>query len=204
MMTNSRPVAQITRGVVCAAIALTLGGAALAAPHRDEAVYRAVETQRAGALELLKGIVDVDSGSGDVAGGRRVEEILEAQLKAIGAAVRYEPAESANLPPNLVAVLHGNGKAKILIIAHIDTVFGPGTVAQRPFRIEGDRALGPGVGDEKGGVVAAVTTLKILHDRGFNQYASVTLVLDSSEELGSPGSAKLIRTLAKQSDVAFN
>jgi glutamate carboxypeptidase len=201
---NLRGAGRFTQGVACAVIALTLGGAALAAPHRDEAVYRAVEADRAGALDLLKSIVDIDSGSGDVNGGRRVEELLEAQLKASGAQVSYEPAEAANFPPNLVAVFHGNGKAKILIIAHIDTVFGPGTVAKRPFRIEGDHALGPGVGDEKGGVVNAVTALKILHDLGFKAYATITLLLDDSEELGSPGSTELIKTLARQNDVEFN
>jgi glutamate carboxypeptidase len=193
-----------SRVLLCALIALAPVGAALAAPHRDAAVYRAVEADRAGALDLLKSIVDVDSGSGDVAGGRRVEEILEAQLKASGALVHYEPAEAANFPPNLVAVFQGTGKARILIIAHIDTVFGPGTVAQRPFHIEGDHALGPGVGDEKGGVINAVTALKILHDLGFKDYAAITLLLDDSEELGSPGSTELIKTLARQNDVEFN
>jgi glutamate carboxypeptidase len=204
MSMGSRVVEQIRCGMVCAALALALGGAALADPHRDEAVYRAVEANRAGALDLLRTIVDIDSGTGDAAGGQRVEEILEAQLKASGAFVRYEPAEAANLPPNLVAVLHGNGKAKILIIAHIDTVFGAGTVAQRSFKIEGDHALGPGVGDEKGGVVNAVTALKILHDLGFRNYATITLLLDDSEEIGSPGSTELIKSLARQHDVEFN
>jgi glutamate carboxypeptidase len=204
MATNFRGVQAITRGMVCAAGALVLCGSALAAPHRDEAVYRAVEAERAGALELLESIVNIDSGSGDVAGGRRVDEILEAQLKASGAEVRYEPAEAANFPPNLVAVFRGHGKAKILIIAHIDTVFGPGIAAQRPFRIEGDHALGPGVGDEKGGVINAVAALKILHDLGFKDYATLTLLLDDSEELGSPGSTELIKTLARENDVEFN
>jgi len=103
-----------------------------------------------------------------------------------------------------VAIFHGTEKAKVLIIAHVDTVYGPGTVAQRPFRIEGDRAYGPGVGDEKGGVVNAVTALEILHRLGFKDYATITLLLDSSEELGSPGSTELIKTLARQSDVEFN
>ena len=204
MATSFRNASRLSRGLMYAVIALAFGGAALASPRRDEAVYHAVEADHAGALELLKSIVDVDSGSGDVAGGQRVEEILEAQLKASGAQVRYEPAEAANFPPNLVAVFHGNGKAKILIIAHVDTVFGPGTVAQRPFRIEADRAMGPGVGDEKGGVINAVTALKILHDLGFKDYATITLLLDDSEELGSPGSTELIKTLARQNDVEFN
>jgi glutamate carboxypeptidase len=192
-----------TQRVLCAGVALALGGAAAAAP-RDEALYHAVEANHAGALELLKSVVDVDSGSGDVAGGKRVEEILAAQLEASGALVSYQPAEAPDLPPNVVAVFRGSGKGKILIIAHIDTVFGPGTVAKRPFRIEGDRATGPGVGDEKGGAVNAVTALKILHDLGFKDYATITLLLDDSEELGSPGSTDLIKTLARQNDVEFN
>ena len=159
---------------------------------------------RAGALDLLKQLVNIDSGTGDVAGGAKVAAILAPRLKALGAAVRTEKAEAPGLPDNLVAVFHGSGKGKILIIAHVDTVFPPGTVAGRPFSIEGTRAHGPGVGDEKAGAVIAATALKILHDLGFKDYADITLLLDSSEESGSPGTTKLIKTLAAQHDVEFN
>ena len=189
---------------VAAASLAVLAGVANGAGKRDEPVYRAVEARRAGALELLKSIVNIDSGSGDIPGGERVESIVAERLKSIGAEVRTAPAEVANVAPNLVAVLHGTGKAKVLIIAHVDTVYGPGTVAKRPIRVEGDRMYGPGVGDEKGGVVNAVTALEILHKLGFKDYATITLMLDGSEELGSPGSTELIKTLAGQSDVEFN
>jgi glutamate carboxypeptidase len=194
---------KLTTIVAATSLAL-LAGTASAAGKRDESVYRAVEAGRAGALDLLKSIVSIDSGSGDIQGGERVESILSERLKAAGADVRSVPAEVATVAPNLVAVFHGTGRAKVLIIAHIDTVFGPGTVARRPFRIEGDRIYGPGVGDEKGGVVNAVTALEILHKLGFKDYATITLMLDGSEELGSPGSTELIKTLARQSDVEFN
>jgi glutamate carboxypeptidase len=194
----------VRAGMILASCGALLSGVSVAAAHRDEAVYRAVEAERAGALELLKTIVDIDSGSGDVAGGERVDSVLAPRLEASGADVRYEPAEAPGLPRNLVAVFHGTGKAKILIIAHIDTVFGPGTAAKRPFSIDGDRAHGAGVGDEKGGVINAVTALKILHDLGFKKYGTITLLLDDSEELGSPGSTKLIETLARRSDVELN
>ncbi|HLJ21214.1 MAG TPA: glutamate carboxypeptidase [Stellaceae bacterium] len=186
--------------ILCGICATT----ALAAPHRNEKVYQAVLAERAGALELLKQIVDIDSGTGDVNGGTRVEDLLAARLQALGAEVRSEPAEAANLPRNVVAVFHGSGKGRILIIAHIDTVFGPGTASARPFSIEGDRAHGPGVGDEKAGVVTALTGLKILHDLGFKNYRTLTLLLDDSEERGSPGSMKLIRALAHEADVELN
>ncbi|HEX3753852.1 MAG TPA: glutamate carboxypeptidase [Rhizomicrobium sp.] len=193
---------RIGTGAIAALACITATGA-LAAPRNDK-VYAAVETNRAGALDLLKQIVNIDSGTGDVEGGKRVIAVLAPRLKALGAQVRTELAEAPGLPDNLLAVFHGSGKGRILIVAHFDTVFGPGTVATRPFSIAGDRAHGPGVGDEKAGVVNAVTALKILHDIGFKDYASITLLIEDSEERGSPGAAKLIEHLAKQSDVEFN
>ena len=191
---------QVSIGVAILSVGLV--GSVLAAAHRNDKVYQAAVAGRANALALLQSIVDIDSGTGDVAGGAAVQAVLEPRLAALGAEVRHEPAEVAGLPDNLVAVFHGTGKAKILIIAHIDTVFGPGTVARRPYSVEGDRALGPGVGDEKGGVVNAIAALTILHDLGFKHYASITLLLDDSEERGSPGSTQLIKSLAR--DVEFN
>jgi glutamate carboxypeptidase len=184
---------------------ILLGGAAAhAAPHRNEAVYQAALAERSGALDLLKQIVNIDSGTGDAAGGNQVESVLAARLTALGAEVKSMPAETAGLADNLLAVFHGTGKGKILIIAHIDTVFAPGTVAGRPFSMDQARAHGPGVGDEKAGVVNAITALKILHDMGFKNYATITLLLDDSEERGSPGSRQLISTLVKQHQVEFN
>jgi glutamate carboxypeptidase len=184
--------------------AVLLAVPAAAAPKRNEKIYAAVEANHAGALQLLEEIVNIDSGTGDMAGGAKVIALLTGRLKVLGAEIRTEPAEAPGLPDNLVAVFHGSGKGRILIIAHIDTVFGPGTVAKRPFHIEGDRAHGPGVGDEKGGVLNAVMALKILRDAGFKNFATITLLLETSEERGSTGTTKLIRSLAALHDVEFN
>jgi glutamate carboxypeptidase len=185
---------------LCAALAVS---PAIAAPRNDK-VQAAAEASRADFLDLLGKIVDIDSGTGDVSGGAKVTELLAGRLKAFGGDTHYEPAEAKGLPDNLVAVFHGSGKGRILIIAHADTVFGPGTVAQRPFRMDGTKAYGPGVGDEKAGVVNAVTALKILHDLGFKNFATITLLIETSEERGSIGTTKLIRALAAQHDVEFN
>ena len=174
------------------------------AATRNEKVYQAVETNSSVVLDLLKEIVNIDSGTGDVDGGTKVESVLAARLTQLGAEVKTEPAEAPGLPGNLVAVFHGRGKGRILIIAHVDTVFGPGTAAARPFSMDKDRAHGPGVGDEKAGVVNAFTALKILHDLGFKNFATITFLLDDSEERGSPGSTKLIQRLAREHDVEFN
>jgi glutamate carboxypeptidase len=70
--------------------------------------------------------------------------------------------------------------------------------------MDGARAYGPGVGDEKAGVITAITALKILHDTGFKNFAIITLLLETGEERGSAGTLKLIKNLAAQHDVEFN
>lgn len=190
--------------VSAAALSSLCGSGAQAAAPRNDGVYQAAVANRAGALQLLEQIVNIDSGTGDVAGGARVASVLAQRLKPLGAEVSVVPTETAGLPDSLVAVFHGTGKGKILIIAHIDTVFAPGTAAHRPFGMDRQRAYGPGVGDEKAGVVNAYTALKILHDLGFKNYATITLLLDDSEERGSPGSRQLIASLVKQHQVEFN
>lgn len=189
---------------LCAAIALP----ASAAP-RNDTVYKAVEASRPGFLDLLRAIVDIDSGTTDIAGGDKVLALLTPQLVALGGEIRREKAEAPGLPDNLVATFHGTGKGRILVIGHVDTVFGPGTVMQRPFRMDSGRtdaarAYGPGVGDEKAGVVTAITGIKLLRDIGFTKFQTITLLLETSEERGSLGSQKLIKDLAAQHDVELN
>jgi glutamate carboxypeptidase len=182
---------------------------ALAAPaFAADPLLDAATAARADQLKLLEQVVNIDSGTGDVEGGRKVGAVFAARLKALGASVEMVAAEAPGLPENIVATLRGTGKTRILMIGHLDTVFGPGTVAQRPFRIEGDpmtgRARGPGVGDEKGGVVEAVKALDLLRNAKFNDFASITLLIETSEERGSPGTRKLIDRLLDTADVELN
>jgi glutamate carboxypeptidase len=194
------------RAAIVAAVALAAAGGAQAAgrPAKDAKVWAAAEAAKAGQLELWKQVVNIDSGTGDVEGGRKVAAVLIPILKDLGATIETVPAEAPGLPENTVATFTGTGKARILLIGHIDTVFGPGTVAKWPFSVEGDRLRGPGVGDEKGGVVEAVTALKILKDQGFRNYAKLTLLIETSEERGSPGTRALIDRLVKSHDVELN
>jgi glutamate carboxypeptidase len=188
-----------------AILALAAGAAAAAPkPAKDAKVWAAAEAARAEQLKLLEQVVNIDSGTGDAEGGRKVAAVLIPRLKALGMSVKTVKAEADGLPENTVATLTGTGKGRILIIAHLDTVFGPGTVARWPFRIDGDRATGPGVSDEKGGVVEAVTALSILHDLGFKDFKQITLLIETSEERGSPGTRALIDRLIKDADVELN
>jgi glutamate carboxypeptidase len=192
--------------VSAAMLALSAGAATAAGkpPAKDAKVWAAAEAARADQLKLLEQVVNIDSGSGDAAGGDKVAAVIIPQLKALGMTVETVKPEAEGLADNIVATLQGAGKGRILMIGHLDTVFGPGTAAQRPFRIEGDRARGPGVSDEKGGVVEGIYALKLLHDLSFKDFKSITFLIETSEERGSPGTRRLIERLLKDADAELN
>ncbi|MET3508421.1 glutamate carboxypeptidase [Halalkalibacter oceani] len=88
-------------------------------------------------------------------------------------------------------------QASILIVAHMDTVFEPGTANERPFTIKGTRAYGPGVIDMKASLVSVIYALRYLKENGSDAYQHVELVLNSDEEIGSSTSRQLIEEAAK-------
>ncbi|MBX9814047.1 MAG: hypothetical protein A4S12_08755 [Proteobacteria bacterium SG_bin5] len=193
----------MNRALLFAAL-LATAAPGLAQSGKNGPVWRGAESVRAEQLALLERLVNIDSGTGNVQGGAQVQAIIAEQLKGLGMEVRMVPAEAPGLPDNLVATLKGRGKGRLLLIGHSDTVFEPGTAAKRPFRIEGDRAMGPGVGDEKAGVVAGIMAIKLLRQFKFDDFASITSLVETSEERGSPGTRKLIAELVKDADVELN
>ena len=155
------------------------------------------------ALKMLETMVNIDSGSANTEGLDKVREMALTELRALGARIETFPAEP-HPGTNVVATFTGQGKKKILILAHMDTVFKDGTAAAKPFYIKDGRAYGPGVMDDKGGVIAGLYALKILKKIGFQDYGQITFLLDTNEETGSVGTSALIERIAKQHDVALN
>ena len=89
------------------------------------------------------------------------------------------------------------------MIGHTDTVFDDGTVAERPFRVEGERAFGPGTSDMKGGLLAGFFAVEVLQELGVDDFGGITYVCNPDEEIGSPFSGPVIRDLAATADVAL-
>ena len=158
-------------------------------------------------VQELERMVNVDCGSYTPAGVNQIADRCAERFAARGWDVerfRHDPAAGAERLGDLViGRLHGSGGPRILMIGHTDTVFDPGTVAQRPFRIEGDRAHGPGVSDMKGGLLTGFFAVETLRDAGFDGFASVTYVCNPDEEIGSPWSRDVIREEAANADVAL-
>jgi glutamate carboxypeptidase len=194
--------------VVLAAGVLLLAAAATPDAHataaKDSKILAAAQAARPAQLQLLEQVVNIDSGTGDVEGGRKVAGVLIPHLTALGMAIESVPAEAPGLPENTVATLTGRGKGRILMIGHIDTVFGPGTAQLRPYRTDEEHAYGPGVADEKGGVVEGIYALRLLHDLGFQDFKKIVFLIETSEEGGSRGTRALIAKLLTDADVELN
>lgn len=154
-------------------------------------------------LDTLKALVSVDTGTGTEAGLAQVGAQLTQRLRALGAEVKTSPA-APSVGDNIVGTFKGSGSKDFLLMVHYDTVFVPGTVAKRPFRIEGERAYGPGVADAKGGVAMILHAVKLLQDQQFKGYRTLTVLFNPDEEMGSAGSRQLIAELARQHDFVFS
>lgn len=190
------------RRSLLAGLSLTFAASGVfAEPHKQ--VLADAEQYKPEALKLLERLVNIDSGSGYEPGLKQVSDIAIDELKKLGATIELVPntPEKTN---HVLATLKGTGKAKILLMAHMDTVFKEGSAAERPFHIKDGRAYGPGVMDDKGGIVAGIYALKILKNLDFKDYAQITFLLDASEETGSDVATDLIKKTAKLHDVTLN
>ncbi|HEX8605288.1 MAG TPA: glutamate carboxypeptidase [Pseudoduganella sp.] len=164
------------------------------------ALLKAAQAQQPAALALLEKLVNIDSGTFNAKGLDAVGAIAAAELARQGFRIEKLPATPA-AGHNLVATRTGTGKGRVLLVAHLDTVFADGTAAKRPFRVEGRRAYGPGIMDDKGGIVVAVHAAGLLGEQDFGK---LTILLNTNEETGSEGTRALIDRLAREHDVAFN
>ncbi|EKT4468708.1 M20/M25/M40 family metallo-hydrolase [Pseudomonas putida] len=176
---------------------------ALAAESSPQDLLTQAQAEQPAYLATLKTLVSVDTGTGTQAGLAQVGAELAKRLKALGAEVHTSPAKPS-VGDNIVGEFKGNGNKDFLLMVHYDTVFGPGTVAKRPFRVEGERAYGPGVADAKGGVAMILHALKLLQDQQFKGYRTLTVLFNPDEEMGSAGSKQLIAQLAREHDYVFS
>jgi glutamate carboxypeptidase len=164
----------------------------------------AVEARFPRFLAELEALVNIDCGSYTPAGVNRVADAVERSLRERGATVGripHQPSDDTRQLGDLViGRLAGEGP-RLLLIGHMDTVFEEGTVAARPFRVDGERALGPGASDMKGGLLAGLHALAALADIGLQP--AVTFVANPDEEIGSPFSGPHIRRLAAEHDAAL-
>jgi glutamate carboxypeptidase len=169
----------------------------------DQTLLRAAQSSKPDFVRDLATLVNIDSGTDDASGLSQVSEFLAQRLTNLGAAVQILPAKPA-AGKMVHGTFQGTGSKNILLMVHFDTVFGKGEATRRPFKVEGNKAFGPGVADAKGGVAIILHALKIARQRGFKDYKTLAILFNPDEEKSSLGSRDMIRTLSAKQDYVLS
>jgi glutamate carboxypeptidase len=160
-----------------------------------------VEQQFDNFVRDLEHITNIDSGNGDPEGTEKVAKVVGGWLQELGGEIEYRTNSRST---HLVARFKGKGSFRLLMVAHIDTVFGKDEVQKRPFRMDENKiAYGPGVGDDKASVVQTVYAIKLLQELGFNEFGEIILYYNGEEEGGSPTAQQIVAELSQQADMAI-
>ena len=200
----SQRIAARAAALGAAALAFVLGSAAVPAQAAaDAALLAAATAAQPAVIESLKEMVAIESGSGNAEGVGRMADYVERRLAALGARTE-RPRATTGSSLLVKGSLTGSGTRRVLLIAHMDTVYPAGTLATQPIRLDGNRLYGPGIVDDKGGIAVILHSLEILKARGWTDYAKVTVLFNSDEETGSLGSGELIAAAADEHDVVLS
>ena len=183
------------------------------ADGRQSLPWRGAEQQQAAYLDTLKTLVGIESGSRDLEGLRALAKVVADRLSAMGMEVKTIPTRApefhpmlkgAELGPMVYGRKAGKGSKKVLLIAHMDTVYPRGMGEKQPFRVEGDRAYGLGIADDKAGVALILHTVDLLARLGYDDYAELGVLINGDEEVGSPGSGPMLTELGGQYDAVLS
>src|SRR3954452_16391354 len=181
--------------------------AAAALRPAEQAMIRTVDAEQARTTAMLQRWVDQNSGTMNLAGVEAVRRLVEPEFQQLGFRTEWIDMKAATRAGHLVARHVGSRRGKrLLLIAHLDTVFEQDSPFQRWGR-EGDRAHGPGAGDDKGGIAVIVAALRAMQAAGTLKNANITVFLTGDEEdAGNPLAISRRDLIAegKRADVALD
>jgi len=178
------------------------------------AITQLAATEQPKLLDTLKALVNIETGSTHRDGLDTAAEFIGARLKALGGEVEIVEAPAADvyqlegLPDRIGravrATFRGTGSKRILLIAHMDTVYPVGMLSKQPFRIDGDRAFGLGISDDKQGVATIIHVVSMLQALNVRDYGVLTVLINGDEEISSPASRKLLAKLGSEHDAVLS
>ncbi len=183
--------------------------AALTPPETKMAATVDAEYERT--VGLLQKLVDQNSGSMNLEGVETVSRMMRAELEPLGFKVTWMPMTATKRAGHLVATKTGKaGTKRLLLIAHLDTVFekdSPFQAFKRLTKAGMDEAEGPGAGDDKGGMVTILAALRAMKAAGTLKDANIEIHMTGDEEdSGDPISIARADLIAagKRSDAALD
>jgi len=173
----------------------------------EQQILKNIDADMTSTMQLLKESVDINSGTFNIEGVKKVGEVYAKELKALGFTVEWiSLPDSLKRAGHLVAYRKGKKGKKLFLIGHLDTVFEP-DMTPNPYTILNDSTVtGQGVNDMKGGDVLVIAALKALHKQGLLNDVSITIYFTGDEEnAGRPRSISRGDFIerAKQHDIAL-
>lgn len=149
---------------------------------------------------FVRGLVETESPSGDEAGSKAVVSMLAAAAESINAVTKIERVKSEHYGEHLlIRTWADSSSAKpILILGHTDTVHPRGSIEQRPWRVEANRAYGPGVFDMKANCALALEAVRACIETGLRPSRPVVVLLTCDEETGSFTGRQLVEAEARK------
>jgi glutamate carboxypeptidase len=205
--------ARYIRRAVAVAILAFAGWAGQALGAAVEPVWSLVQKEKPAVLETMSALVNIESGSADREGLDRIAAVIAKRLQGAGGKVEliepgaevYKMFDTPEKIGKMVrATFSGTGKRKILLLAHMDTVYPRGMLAQQPFEIKGDRAYGLGIGDDKHGIAVILHAIAVLKAMNYGGYGTLTVLINGDEEVSSPASRFLITKLGAEHDAVMS
>lgn len=154
-------------------------------------------------IRVLEKLVSIDCGTGDEAGNKQVVGIVDGllgYLDGIDIEHRYFPGYGEHI---VARIRPQKPSGKIILNAHMDTVFHSGDVRKYPMRIENDILYGLGAADCKGGILVSIYAVKILQENGLLPDKEIVFIFNCDEEAGSPTAHQVFDEEMKGTDMAF-
>ncbi len=150
-------------------------------------------------VAFARALVETESPSGDEAGSKAVVSLLAAAGAGINRVTTIERVASEDYGEHLRLTAFGDSREKpIVILGHTDTVHPRGSLRQRPWRVEGNRAYGPGVFDMKANCALAIEAVRACVATGVAPKRPVVLLLTCDEETGSRTGKQLVEAEARR------
>ena len=193
---------------VSVVLCMALSGFSAASKMQDpieSKIVQHVASDHERAVALLAETVDINSGTMNFTGVRKVSAVFEREFKALGFSTRWVEGGSFNRAGHLVAE-YGKRGPRILLIGHLDTVFAEDSPFQKLERVDKNSARGPGSNDMKGGDVIIIHALRALRDAGQLERMQIRVVMTGDEEnSGEPRelSKKVLIEAGEWADVAM-
>ena len=188
----------------CSIVLLLYLTTAPAIAAKNPEIEAAANAEVEATVETIKTLTLIDSASNNAAGLAQVADVLDSRLKELGFSTRRETSPADVYADSVVGVKTGTGIQKLLLIAHMDTVYEAGALDAATVRIENDMLFGPGVVDNKGGIGIILHSLQVLNDLAWTDYDTLTVLFNPDEETGSAGSGALISQLTAEMDTVLS